>query len=37
MQILKTVYLSEEALTWLAEKSKQPHDEKVLPRIGHSY
>lgn len=29
LQILKTVYLSEEALSWLAEKSKQPADPKV--------
>ncbi|RPD56961.1 hypothetical protein L226DRAFT_491089 [Lentinus tigrinus ALCF2SS1-7] len=27
-KILKTVYLSEEALSWLAEKSKQPNEEK---------
>ncbi|KAI0698060.1 armadillo-type protein [Cerioporus squamosus] len=27
-KILKTVYLSEQALSWLAEKSKQPHEEK---------
>ncbi|TFK86665.1 hypothetical protein K466DRAFT_492369 [Polyporus arcularius HHB13444] len=31
-KILKTVYLSEEALTWLAEKAKQPQEEKVLSK-----
>lgn len=36
VQILKTVYLSEEALTWLAEKAKQPHEEKVLS-VSPSY